>query len=46
MSVPNTIVSFALTRREEDDTYAGSLGGRVYVFSEDLKARKTSRKRA
>ena len=46
VSVPNTIVSFALTRREEDDTYAGSLGGRVYVFTEDLKARKTARKRA
>ena len=46
VSVPNTIVSFALTRREEDDTYAGSLGGRAYVFSEDLKARKASRKRA
>ena len=46
VSVPNTIVSFALTRREEDAAYAGLLGGRVYVFTEDLKARKTASKRA
>ena len=46
VSVPNTIVSFVLTRGEEDAAYAGPLGGRVYVFAEDLKARKTASKRA
>jgi hypothetical protein len=46
VSVPNTIVSFVLTRGEEDAAYAGSLGERVYVFAEDLKARKTASKRA
>jgi hypothetical protein len=46
VSVPNTIVSFALTRREGDAIYTGALGGRVYVFKEDLKARQGARKRA
>jgi len=45
VSVPNTIVSFVLTRREEDETFAGSLGGRVYVFAENLNACKAARKR-
>ena len=45
VSVPNTVVSFVLTRREEDETFAGSLGGRVYVFAENLNACKAARKR-
>ena len=45
VSVPNTIVSFALTRREEDESFAGSLGGRVYVFAENLNTCKAARKR-
>jgi hypothetical protein len=46
VSVPNTIVSFALSRREDDATFTGSLGGRVYVFTENLQTRKGARKRA
>lgn len=42
--VPNTIVSFELTRRENDAAYTGSLGGRVYVFTEKLGPRKAVRK--
>lgn len=45
VSVPNTIVTFGLTRREEDGAYMGSLGGRVYVFQNEQKARKAVRKR-
>lgn len=45
VSVPNTIVVFALTRRDDDATYIGSLGGRVHVFTENSKARNGLRKR-
>lgn len=45
VSVPNTIVTFALTRREDDASYTGSLGGRVYRFTEEQKARKAVRER-
>ena len=46
VSVPNTIVTFVLTRREEGAAYTGSLGGRVYVFAANLKAREAARKQA
>lgn len=45
VSVPNTIVKFDLWRREGENTFSGSLGGRLYVFTEDVKTRKSATNR-
>jgi hypothetical protein len=45
VSVPNTIVKFDLRRREGEDAFSGSLGGRLYVFTEDVKTRKSATNR-